>query len=369
MRLYGDTALLSGSTHMTGTYDGKAFESNYRYIDIYVRRDGTWKIVSVQVTKFRRRSRPAERLLWQVGARRGHVGGADRRAAATELRPDEGEDLGEIRVRELPELGHHIAVRAVLAFGAAEAAGHDEHGQRLRVAFHPAAPGDGGLHVGHPIAIGLVTGKTVARVQALAGRPGIRFCRRRAGVAAAGGVSPEAPAQAAPNNSAGSETSRKRMVSRLPVGDPPDAALLRVRDVQRAIRRDRQTHRSIARIVRIVVGHVAGETIGEHLVVATGLAVLHRLEDHLVAGLRLGSAVPAAVECDERAALVLRREILARIEQQVVRGPVPPGRRPADPDTCPPAVLSACHRHSARSCACPAWCRRRHRASRSRHRR
>jgi ketosteroid isomerase-like protein len=52
VRLYGDTALLSGRTHMTGTYDGKAFESNYRYIDIYVRRGGTWHIVSVQVTRF-----------------------------------------------------------------------------------------------------------------------------------------------------------------------------------------------------------------------------------------------------------------------------------------------------------------------------
>jgi len=52
VRLYGDTALLSGRTHMTGMYDGKAFESNYRYIDIYVRRGGSWKIVSVQVTRF-----------------------------------------------------------------------------------------------------------------------------------------------------------------------------------------------------------------------------------------------------------------------------------------------------------------------------
>jgi ketosteroid isomerase-like protein len=51
VRLYGDTALLSGRTHMTGTYDGKPFESNYRYIDIYVRRDGQWKIVSVQITR------------------------------------------------------------------------------------------------------------------------------------------------------------------------------------------------------------------------------------------------------------------------------------------------------------------------------
>ena len=52
VRIYGDTALLSGRTHMTGMYDGKPFESNYRYIDIYVRKKGTWKIVSVQITKF-----------------------------------------------------------------------------------------------------------------------------------------------------------------------------------------------------------------------------------------------------------------------------------------------------------------------------
>ena len=51
VRLYGDTALLSGRTHMTGMYDGKPFESNYRYIDIYVRRGGAWKIVSVQITR------------------------------------------------------------------------------------------------------------------------------------------------------------------------------------------------------------------------------------------------------------------------------------------------------------------------------
>jgi ketosteroid isomerase-like protein len=51
VRLYGDTALLSGRTHMTGKYDGKVFESNYRYIDIYVRRNGAWRIVSVQITK------------------------------------------------------------------------------------------------------------------------------------------------------------------------------------------------------------------------------------------------------------------------------------------------------------------------------
>jgi ketosteroid isomerase-like protein len=59
VRLYGDTALLSGRTHMTGKYDGKVFESNYRYIDIYVRKGGTWKIVSVQITKIPPAPKPA----------------------------------------------------------------------------------------------------------------------------------------------------------------------------------------------------------------------------------------------------------------------------------------------------------------------
>jgi ketosteroid isomerase-like protein len=51
VRLYGDIALLSGRTRMTGRFDGKPFESNYRYIDVYVKRRGTWQIVSVQITR------------------------------------------------------------------------------------------------------------------------------------------------------------------------------------------------------------------------------------------------------------------------------------------------------------------------------
>lgn len=51
VRLYGDVALLSGRTRMTGSHDGKTFNSHYRYIDIYVRRAGVWKIVSVQISR------------------------------------------------------------------------------------------------------------------------------------------------------------------------------------------------------------------------------------------------------------------------------------------------------------------------------
>jgi ketosteroid isomerase-like protein len=51
VRLFGDTALLSGRTRMTGRVDGTPFTSHYRYIDIYVKRGGAWQIVSVQITR------------------------------------------------------------------------------------------------------------------------------------------------------------------------------------------------------------------------------------------------------------------------------------------------------------------------------
>ena len=50
IRLYGDVALVSGRTRMTGRYDGAPFKSHYRYIDVYVRRDGLWRVASVQIT-------------------------------------------------------------------------------------------------------------------------------------------------------------------------------------------------------------------------------------------------------------------------------------------------------------------------------
>jgi len=48
---YGDMAQLTGTTHMTGHYDGKPFTSHYRYIDTYVREHGRWSVVSVQITR------------------------------------------------------------------------------------------------------------------------------------------------------------------------------------------------------------------------------------------------------------------------------------------------------------------------------
>ena len=51
VRVYRDVALLSGRTRMTGRYQNKPFVSHYRYIDVYVRRGGEWKIVSVQISR------------------------------------------------------------------------------------------------------------------------------------------------------------------------------------------------------------------------------------------------------------------------------------------------------------------------------
>ena len=50
VRLYGTVALLSGRTRLTGRYRGESFVSHYRYIDIYVWRNGEWNIVSVQIS-------------------------------------------------------------------------------------------------------------------------------------------------------------------------------------------------------------------------------------------------------------------------------------------------------------------------------
>ncbi len=51
VRLYGDVALLSGQSRLTGHFKGKKFQSHYRYIDVYVKRGGEWKVASVQISK------------------------------------------------------------------------------------------------------------------------------------------------------------------------------------------------------------------------------------------------------------------------------------------------------------------------------
>jgi ketosteroid isomerase-like protein len=51
VRVYGNVALLSGRTRMTGHEGGAPFTTHYRYIDVYVRTNRTWKICSVQTSR------------------------------------------------------------------------------------------------------------------------------------------------------------------------------------------------------------------------------------------------------------------------------------------------------------------------------
>jgi len=50
IRFYGEVALVSGRTRMQGAWDGKPFTSHYRFVDVYARQDGNWRVVSVQIT-------------------------------------------------------------------------------------------------------------------------------------------------------------------------------------------------------------------------------------------------------------------------------------------------------------------------------
>ena len=50
IRLFGDTALLYGRIRMGGRDGADRWSAHFRYIDTYVRREGRWQVVSVQVT-------------------------------------------------------------------------------------------------------------------------------------------------------------------------------------------------------------------------------------------------------------------------------------------------------------------------------
>jgi ketosteroid isomerase-like protein len=50
IRVLGDAALLSGTTRMTGRWDGKPFTTHYRYTDVYARDGAAWRVVNVQIT-------------------------------------------------------------------------------------------------------------------------------------------------------------------------------------------------------------------------------------------------------------------------------------------------------------------------------
>jgi ketosteroid isomerase-like protein len=51
VHIYGDTAVVWFSRHMTGPKSGKIVAVTYRFVDVFVKRAGRWQCVSSQSTK------------------------------------------------------------------------------------------------------------------------------------------------------------------------------------------------------------------------------------------------------------------------------------------------------------------------------
>jgi ketosteroid isomerase-like protein len=50
-KVLGDTALLGGVSTLKGTDGGKAFSARLRFVDVWARRDGQWRVVFTQATR------------------------------------------------------------------------------------------------------------------------------------------------------------------------------------------------------------------------------------------------------------------------------------------------------------------------------
>jgi ketosteroid isomerase-like protein len=51
VRIYGNTAVVRGSSEEKSQYNGKDTSGHYVFNDVFVKRDGNWKAVSTQLTR------------------------------------------------------------------------------------------------------------------------------------------------------------------------------------------------------------------------------------------------------------------------------------------------------------------------------
>lgn len=51
VRVYGDTAVVQGETHSRVILSGREVEGDFRYVGVWVRQAGTWRIVLTQATR------------------------------------------------------------------------------------------------------------------------------------------------------------------------------------------------------------------------------------------------------------------------------------------------------------------------------
>ena len=59
VRVYGDTAIVTGRWMSKGVYKGKAFDDKERYTSFYVRRAGRWQLVSDMAVHIREKTEMA----------------------------------------------------------------------------------------------------------------------------------------------------------------------------------------------------------------------------------------------------------------------------------------------------------------------
>ena len=51
VRVYGDTAVLTGTAVSKGMWKGQAFAENERFIDVWIKQQGQWRCVITQLTR------------------------------------------------------------------------------------------------------------------------------------------------------------------------------------------------------------------------------------------------------------------------------------------------------------------------------
>lgn len=51
VRVYGDTAVVTGMSSVKGAYKGQDISGPYRWLDVFVKRKGQWQLVAGQVTR------------------------------------------------------------------------------------------------------------------------------------------------------------------------------------------------------------------------------------------------------------------------------------------------------------------------------
>jgi ketosteroid isomerase-like protein len=54
VRIYGNAAVITGQSHIEAVVGGQAMSSDFRFTDVWIAQDGSWRAVASQVTRIER---------------------------------------------------------------------------------------------------------------------------------------------------------------------------------------------------------------------------------------------------------------------------------------------------------------------------